>query len=160
MTPRQNTIIYSPISTHEEQGTSSDEDRSLLKEEATNWLESTTWSSKTRHHLRRPFCLLLTANIVLFTTSILTLIISANLYHHAGFPLPFLPPPRNALLKATSQPSPLLSKLTIPLLTKRMNGTLLNDLTNPQTIYRMPPSPEVDAAWDRIQTVQPVSCTL
>ncbi|KAH8900839.1 hypothetical protein GQ53DRAFT_863583 [Thozetella sp. PMI_491] len=57
---------------------------------------------------------------------------------------------KNSLLKATSEPSPLLDLIDISLISKRMNGSLLE--TNPKNIYRQSPSPEVDAAWGRIQT--------
>ncbi|KFY02194.1 hypothetical protein O988_02328 [Pseudogymnoascus sp. VKM F-3808] len=64
----------------------------------------------------------------------------------------------NKLLKLTSESSPILNIIDIPLLTKRMNGTLLE--TEPLSIYRQPPSPEVDAAWNRIQTRNPIPISL
>lgn len=44
--------------------------------------------------------------------------------------------------------------IDISLVTKRVNGSLLE--VSPKNIFRQPPSPEVDAAWDRIQTRDPV----
>lgn len=89
---------------------------------------------------------MLIANIVLFLCSSMVLAKSylSELPMHG----------RNGLLKATSAHSPLLSLLDIPLITKRMNGTLMP--TNPISIFRQPPSDEVDAAWDRLSTRNPI----
>lgn len=38
--------------------------------------------------------------------------------------------------------------------TTRMNGTFMD--TDPPSIFRQPPSPEVDAAWARIETQKPI----
>ncbi|KAM7186574.1 protein of unknown function (DUF3328) domain containing protein [Naviculisporaceae sp. PSN 640] len=56
----------------------------------------------------------------------------------------------NNLLIKTSAYSPVLEKFQIPLIKKKIDATLIRDPNNPDRIYRMPPSPEVDAAWDRI----------
>jgi hypothetical protein len=40
---------------------------------------------------------------------------------------------------------------------KKLNGTLLEP--NPPTIYRQPPSPEVDEAWARIADLRPIAIT-
>ncbi|OKL62642.1 hypothetical protein UA08_01389 [Talaromyces atroroseus] len=47
--------------------------------------------------------------------------------------------------------APLLEQIDIPLVVKKMNATLLDT-----SIWRQPPSPEVDAAWNRIQTREAV----
>ena len=48
--------------------------------------------------------------------------------------------------------APLFDQIDMRLETVQINGTLLN--TSPPSIYRMDPSPEVDAAWDRIANVR------
>jgi hypothetical protein len=50
--------------------------------------------------------------------------------------------------------APLLDLIDIPMRTVRMNGTFLEE--QPISIFRQPPSPEVDAAWARIETQAPV----
>ena len=45
----------------------------------------------------------------------------------------------------------MLDRIDIPLTTVPINGTLLN--TQPQSIFRQDPSPEVDAAWERFAAV-------
>ncbi|KAK1759778.1 hypothetical protein QBC47DRAFT_338200 [Echria macrotheca] len=129
---------YSPLG-------STDEDRSLLDTDS-------AYGYLRRQRAPRPW--LIIANILLFCISILSLAISATLFHEAGGLSLGLFPTKNRLLKATSQPSPILDRITIALLTKRMNGTLLDP--NP-SIYRLPPSPAVDSAWDRIQTRNPIA---
>jgi len=41
-------------------------------------------------------------------------------------------------------------KVHIPLIKTKIDATLFPDPANPNHIYRLPPSPEVDAAWERI----------
>ena len=43
----------------------------------------------------------------------------------------------------------------MPLTTIRMNGTFLEQ--KPVSIFRQPPSPDVDAAWPRIETQRPIA---
>ncbi|TEY52546.1 hypothetical protein BOTCAL_0255g00110 [Botryotinia calthae] len=50
--------------------------------------------------------------------------------------------------------SPILDAIDIPLSTWRLNGTFLE--RENESIYRKPPSPEVDAAWARIETQNPI----
>ncbi|KAF7900225.1 uncharacterized protein EAF01_007527 [Botrytis porri] len=57
---------------------------------------------------------------------------------------------RNWALKQVSEKSPILDAIDIPLSTWRLNGTFLE--RENESIYRQPPSPEVDAAWARIET--------
>ncbi|EMR91030.1 putative tat pathway signal sequence protein [Botrytis cinerea BcDW1] len=61
---------------------------------------------------------------------------------------------RNWALKQVSEKSPLLDAIEIPLSTWRLNGTFLE--REDESIYRKPPSPEVDAAWARIETQNPI----
>ncbi|KAL1864375.1 hypothetical protein VTK73DRAFT_5938 [Phialemonium thermophilum] len=91
-------------------------------------------------------------NAALFLLSLVMFVTSFRLYREAGgFH------GRNYLLKMTSQPSPVLDRIDIPLITKTANGSLLE--TEPRNIFRQPPSPEVDAAWERIQTRDPIPIT-
>ncbi|KAJ6261179.1 hypothetical protein Dda_3846 [Drechslerella dactyloides] len=57
----------------------------------------------------------------------------------------------NEELKAISYYSPLLDIIDVPIRTERINGTLFPG-PNP-SIYRLPPSPEVDAAWESVAEV-------
>ncbi|CAN9348306.1 unnamed protein product [Alternaria alternata] len=59
---------------------------------------------------------------------------------------------RNYFLKHTSEKSPVLEQLEIPLTTWRLNGTFIEM----GSIYRGRPSPEVDAAWERVETQTPI----
>ncbi|KAF7956499.1 hypothetical protein EAE96_003837 [Botrytis aclada] len=60
----------------------------------------------------------------------------------------------NWALKQVSEKSPILDAIDIPLSTWRLNGTFLE--RENESIYRQPPSPEVDAAWARIETQNPI----
>ncbi|OKL58184.1 hypothetical protein UA08_06867 [Talaromyces atroroseus] len=60
----------------------------------------------------------------------------------------------NDLLRKTSEHSPIFDHINIPLITKRMNATLVEP--DPLPIYRRPPSPEVDAAWNRLANIKPI----
>ncbi|EON98885.1 putative tat pathway signal sequence protein [Phaeoacremonium minimum UCRPA7] len=95
-------------------------------------------------HSRRPF---VTGNItgivvllLLYGLSIFAAVLGTLAVQNRG----------NILLKKTSAYSPVLDKLHIPLVKKKIDATLFPDPANPNHIYRMPPSPEVDAAWERI----------
>ncbi|MCJ1261258.1 hypothetical protein MMC22_001122 [Lobaria immixta] len=59
----------------------------------------------------------------------------------------------NGLIKATSFYSPIFNRLDIPLITRQNDATLFYNESNPSHIYRLPPSPEVDAAWERIANI-------
>lgn len=50
--------------------------------------------------------------------------------------------------------APIFDQIEIPLITKKMNATLLEP--DPLPIYRRPPSPEVDAAWNRLANIKPI----
>ncbi|EFQ35950.1 hypothetical protein CGRA01v4_07656 [Colletotrichum graminicola] len=58
----------------------------------------------------------------------------------------------NSLLRLTSWYSPVFDQTQIDIIEKRVNGSLLN-LDN--SISRAPPSPEIDAAWERISSLMP-----
>ncbi|KAI7265005.1 hypothetical protein KC345_g8615 [Hortaea werneckii] len=58
----------------------------------------------------------------------------------------------NALLRRMDAYSPVHSQVDIPLVDVTMNGTLLY-MDN--SVFRGPPSPEVDAAWERISSLLP-----
>ncbi|KAI5463888.1 hypothetical protein BGZ63DRAFT_506579 [Mariannaea sp. PMI_226] len=91
----------------------------------------------------------LVANLSIFVLSLLVFAVSAFMLSEVREAYGM-----NWLLKATSNPSPLLDQINIPLINKRMNGSLLD--IEPKDIYRQSPSPEVDAAWERIQTRDPI----
>ncbi|KAH8422451.1 oxidase ustYa family protein [Aspergillus melleus] len=81
-------------------------------------------------------------NLIFFLFSILILLLSVihvqNITHNID----------NSLLKKTSSYSPILDKLTIPFRETRTHGNFFAD--DPPSLFQLPPSPEVDAAWDRI----------
>ncbi|PLB46541.1 hypothetical protein P170DRAFT_438293 [Aspergillus steynii IBT 23096] len=81
-------------------------------------------------------------NLIFFLFSILILLISIihvqNITHNID----------NSLLKKTSSYSPILDKLPISLRETRTHGNFFAD--DPPSLFQLPPSPEVDAAWDRI----------
>ncbi|KAF2465210.1 uncharacterized protein BDR25DRAFT_295678 [Lindgomyces ingoldianus] len=58
---------------------------------------------------------------------------------------------RNRPLNEVNTYSPLLEEIDIQFYTTRVNGSLFND---PPTIWRDPPSNEVDAAWDEIAKIE------
>ncbi|PWY91613.1 hypothetical protein BO94DRAFT_489481 [Aspergillus sclerotioniger CBS 115572] len=98
-------------------------------------------SCHTRHKL------FLWLNATLFTLSLFLFTITASL----------LRTDTNQLLRQTSEYSPMFDQLPIPLLTKQMNATLVEP--NPLPIYRQPPSPSVDAAWNRLANINPIAIT-
>lgn len=49
--------------------------------------------------------------------------------------------------------APIFDRLDIPLITRQNDATLFYNESNPLHIYRLPPSPEVDAAWERIANI-------
>ncbi|KAI0525967.1 hypothetical protein F5B22DRAFT_261893 [Xylaria bambusicola] len=63
----------------------------------------------------------------------------------------------NHLLRRTSSYSPIFDKLNIPTSLRNLHIPLIPNATNPRDIYRLPPSPEVDEAWDRITRVNLIS---
>ncbi|RPA75719.1 hypothetical protein BJ508DRAFT_243080 [Ascobolus immersus RN42] len=62
----------------------------------------------------------------------------------------------NILLKALTYHAPILDQIEIPMIEVTVNGTFLNEANS---IFRRHPSPEVDAAWERISTVEPNAIT-
>lgn len=62
-----------------------------------------------------------------------------------------------AIIIANYPEAPIFDHLDITLKTTKMNATLLEP--KPPTIFRQPPSPEVDAAWHRIANVRPIALT-
>lgn len=56
--------------------------------------------------------------------------------------------------------APVLDKVHLPLIKTKIDATLFPDPSNPNHIYRMPPSPEVDAAWERISRMSLLHTTL
>jgi len=64
-------------------------------------------------------------------------------------------PDDQTLLKAVSAYSPIFDKVEVSMSTRRMNASFVN--SHPSSIYRGKPSPEVDAAWNRIANVNPIS---
>ncbi|MCJ1308697.1 hypothetical protein MMC25_002351 [Agyrium rufum] len=57
------------------------------------------------------------------------------------------------LYRKTSAYSPVMDKIHIPLINKKIDASLFPEPGNPEHIYRMRPSPEVDAAWERISHI-------
>ncbi|KAF2169662.1 hypothetical protein M409DRAFT_20077 [Zasmidium cellare ATCC 36951] len=58
----------------------------------------------------------------------------------------------NQKLKDTSFYSPVLDQLEIPLIETKSFGAFFEDVDNP-SLFRQPPSPEVDAAWDDLEWI-------
>lgn len=58
---------------------------------------------------------------------------------------------------SNSTAAPLFDLIDIPMKTWRLNGTFIE--LDPPSIYRQPPSPEVDAAWERVETQNPIPIT-
>ncbi|KAE9376386.1 hypothetical protein N431DRAFT_462223 [Stipitochalara longipes BDJ] len=63
----------------------------------------------------------------------------------------------NHLIKITSTYSPIFGKLPISLTTRKSNGSFWPQ--NPPSIYQLPPSPEVDAAWSRLSDTHGIALT-
>ncbi|KAM3073411.1 hypothetical protein ACMFMG_004690 [Clarireedia jacksonii] len=57
------------------------------------------------------------------------------------------------LYRKTAAYSPVMDKVHIPLIRKKIDATLFPEPGNPDHIYRGRPSPEVDAAWERISHI-------
>lgn len=55
--------------------------------------------------------------------------------------------------------APILNHVPLPYSTKQIDAKLFPNASNPDDIYRLPPSPAVDAAWDRISanSIFPIS---
>ncbi|PYH89273.1 hypothetical protein BO71DRAFT_453540 [Aspergillus ellipticus CBS 707.79] len=87
--------------------------------------------------------LLISANFAVFGISLILLSLAAGLLRSSG---------KNDLLRKTSEYSPIFDRLEIPLVTKKMNATLIEP--DSLSIYRQPPSPKVDAAWKRLGNIK------
>ncbi|OOF90651.1 hypothetical protein ASPCADRAFT_211853 [Aspergillus carbonarius ITEM 5010] len=93
--------------------------------------------------------LFLWLNATIFALSLFLFAITASIVRTAS--------DANQLLRQTSEYSPIFDQLDIALMTKRMNATLVEP--DPLPIYRQPPSPEVDAAWNRLANINPIAIT-
>ncbi|KAE8352700.1 hypothetical protein BDV28DRAFT_165360 [Aspergillus coremiiformis] len=90
--------------------------------------------------------LLLWLNACVLGLSIFTFALTATLFRGTNNP--------NELLRKTSEYSPIFDRIDIPMITRQMNATLLEP--DPLPIYRRPPSPEVDTAWNRLANIKPI----
>ncbi|RAL17387.1 oxidase ustYa family protein [Aspergillus homomorphus CBS 101889] len=95
----------------------------------------------TRHHW------FLWLNATVFALSLFLFAMTASIVRGIG--------DQNQLLRKTSEYSPIFDRLQIPMIRRKMNGTLLEP--DPLPIYRQPPSPEVDAAWNRLANINPIT---
>ncbi|KAF2771672.1 hypothetical protein EJ03DRAFT_21764 [Teratosphaeria nubilosa] len=95
-------------------------------------------------------------NLSLLLTSIIVLITALKLAADSQS-LTTRHSPRNSLLRQISMPSPVLDEIDIPIVPKKMDATLLK--SEPPSIFRGDPSPEVDAAWRRISDTRPIALT-
>lgn len=90
-------------------------------------------------------------NMILFCLSLLILMRSImhtqDLSHNID----------NILLRKTSSYSPILDKIPISLTEVRTHGSFFAE--QPPSIFQMPPSPEVDEAWDRISDTHAITLT-
>ncbi|RAH53763.1 hypothetical protein BO85DRAFT_442082 [Aspergillus piperis CBS 112811] len=98
-------------------------------------------------HSNRRLQLLLWLNATVFALSLFLFAMTVSIVRGTGDP--------NHLLRKTSEYSPVFDSLEIPLISKKMNATLLEP--DPLPIYRQPPSPEVDAAWNRLANINPIA---
>lgn len=53
----------------------------------------------------------------------------------------------------TSYLAPIHKRISLNIITKQINASLLPDVSNPSHVYRLSPSPDVDKAWDRITQI-------
>ncbi|KAK1969087.1 hypothetical protein LY78DRAFT_745305 [Colletotrichum sublineola] len=109
---------------------------------------SPTYSARNRHRERIKFffCVATCINVILFLLSAVCAFSviqwKYTIQHNHD----------NSLLRLTSWYSPVFDQTQIDIIEKRVNGSLLN-MDN--SIFRAPPSPEVDAAWERISSLMP-----
>ncbi|KAK3900026.1 hypothetical protein C8A05DRAFT_17618 [Staphylotrichum tortipilum] len=96
--------------------------------------------------LSRTYRLLTALNIVILGLSIA---LAAHSFH---FRATLVGNKGNALLKISDWYSPVHNLAQIDIIHARVNGTLLD---TDHSIFRQPPSPQVDAAWDRIGSLLP-----
>ncbi|KAI0913248.1 hypothetical protein F4823DRAFT_631597 [Ustulina deusta] len=90
----------------------------------------------------------LLAAIVLVTSNLLTAALCIAYFTYG-----------NHLLRWTSSYSPILDQLYIPTTLRDLHIPLIPNATEPRDIYRLPPSPAVDEAWDRITRANLISIT-
>ncbi|GAW12178.1 hypothetical protein ANO14919_015390 [Xylariales sp. No.14919] len=102
-------------------------------------------SSKPKRRNRRLFIWLLAAAILL-ASNLLTAVLCFAYFKHS-----------NHLLRWTSSYSPILDQLQISTSLRDLHIPLIPNATEPRDIYRLPPSPAVDEAWDRITRVNLIS---
>ncbi|PYH46214.1 oxidase ustYa family protein [Aspergillus saccharolyticus JOP 1030-1] len=95
----------------------------------------------------RRYQLVLWLNGTIFVLSLFLFAMTASIIRGISDP--------NQLLRQTSEYSPIFDQLEIPLIRKKMNATLLEP--EPLPIYRQPPSPEVDEAWNRLANIKPIA---
>ncbi|MCJ1431349.1 hypothetical protein MMC27_000700 [Xylographa pallens] len=137
---------YTPLNSQlqETGGNASSEKSGLISTFADDSEECLLEGPKTtRHDLR-----ILTVALIFFALSILLSIFSIIYVVRGDKNID------NKFLRRTSYYSPILDELSIPLTTTRLNGSFLN--TSPPSIYRQPPSPAVDAAWERISLTRTI----
>ncbi|GAP84883.2 putative tat pathway signal sequence protein [Rosellinia necatrix] len=96
---------------------------------------------RTRH-----LCPWVSGVIALIVSNILTATLCFAYFKHG-----------NHLLKWTSAYSPVLDQLDIARSLRNLHIPLIPNATDPRDIYRLPPSPAVDEAWDRITRVNLIS---
>lgn len=133
---------YSPISTkYDSSANAQDESEAFLSgEKLTRESRRSIWS------LGRAYWIATSINAILFISS-LGLAWSGYRYKAS-----LRQNDNNELIRLVDWYSPVHNDVNIPFVELTINGTLLN-LSN--DIFRQPPSPDVDAAWERIGSLLP-----
>ncbi|EWC46898.1 hypothetical protein DRE_03910 [Drechslerella stenobrocha 248] len=148
---------YNSLAPHPSAHTDNDSEKTLLESAITDDGLSTDTESTIEedeyHKLRKPWrTLSLQLCITLLNLSLLAG--SAFCYYQTFYvktPLPGYTTFLNEDLKKVSYYSPLLDVIDVPSTTQQINGSLFPG-RNP-SIFRLPPSPEVDAAWSAVAEV-------
>ncbi|EAU37218.1 predicted protein [Aspergillus terreus NIH2624] len=99
-----------------------------------------------RRYFRLSECAFVTANLVLFVVSLVTLL-------RAGSVTESRPMTANAIFKDVNAYSPILARLELPLHNYTVDGHLF-DVTH--NLLRQEPNPESNAEWDRIAQLGPM----
>lgn len=103
--------------------------------------------SRPKSPIRRTY-LWLSVAVVFVASNLLTAAFCFTYFKHGNHPL-----------RWTSSYSPVLEKLEIQRSLRNLHIPLIPNATDPRDIYRLPPSPAVDAAWDKITRVNLISIT-
>ncbi|KAK6351282.1 hypothetical protein TWF718_004447 [Orbilia javanica] len=145
---------YNSLPSLPERETDTDSEKTLLNTSKEGTLSSTETESSVyedEYPLSRKKWGPLTASACITLLNVILLLGSSFCYYRAFYlkkPLPGYITPLNEELKEVSYFSPLLDVIDVPIRVEQINGSLFPGHNPP--IFRLPPSPEVDAAWDYV----------